>query len=60
MCTPSKQSISITIKIWIKINKRVILGTVIDENLTLKPRFSLIKSKFLKHKNIGIMFIVRP
>ena len=33
MYTPSRQSISITIKIWIKINKRVILGTVIDENL---------------------------
>ena len=60
MCTPSRQSISITIKIWIKINKRVILGTVIDENLTLKPRFSLIESKFLKHKKIGVMFIVRP
>ena len=25
-----------------------IVGTVIDENLTWKPRFSLIKSRFLK------------
>ena len=32
--TPSWQSISITINIWIKINKRVIVGTVIDENLS--------------------------
>ena len=68
MCPPSRQSISVTIKTWIKINKRVIKykkkmhigGTVIDENLTWKTRFCIIKSKFLKHQIIGIMFIVRP
>ena len=37
-----------------------IVGTVIDENLTWKPRFSLMKSKFSKHRKIGIIFIVRP
>ena len=36
-----------------------IVGTVIDENLTWKPRFSLIKGRFLKPPKIGIMFIVR-
>ena len=37
-----------------------IVGTVIDENLTWKPRFSLIKSYFLKPPKIEIIFIVRP
>ena len=37
-----------------------ILSTVIDKNLTWKPRFSLIKVKFLKLNKTGIMFIVRP
>ena len=68
MCTPSRQSISVAIKTWIKINKRVIKdkkkmhigGTVIDENLTWRPRFSLIKSRFLKPPKIGIMSIIRP
>ena len=35
-------------------------GTVIDENVTWKTRFSVIKSKYLKPPKIGIMFIVRP
>ena len=35
-------------------------GTVIDENLTWKTRFYLIKSKYLKPLKTGIMSIVRP